>query len=218
MNFNFWNMVDGDYTVNEIKAENSVIKLRIDSLGTENYLIMKEDSLDEKNNKFSFALEEVGFNTIRFSYSNKNTQQYYSINSENITFAGNFSQSNYELSATSNFYINHLKSNSIKYVENKNAAANIVLNIHKDSSLYQLKKAELSIEDLFFDMNGKYTNNNDSSFIDLNIKGRNIDLQRAFSIFPKEYFDALSEYKAAGMVVFETRIKGSYCQKFFSSA
>jgi len=57
-------------------------------------------------------------------------------------------------------------------------------------------------------MNGKYTNNNDSSFIDLNIKGRNIDLQRAFSIFPKEYFDALSEYKAAGMVVFETRIKG----------
>ncbi len=208
MNFNFWNMVDGDYTVNEIKAENSVIKLRIDSLGTENYLIMKEDTLDEKNNKFSFALEEVGFNTIRFSYSNKNTQQYYSINSENITFAGNFSQSNYELSATSNFYINHLKSNSIKYVENKNAAANIVLNIHKDSSLYQLKKAELSIEDLFFDMNGKYTNNNDSSFIDLNIKGRNIDLQRAFSIFPKEYFDALSEYKAAGMVVFETRIKG----------
>jgi len=208
MNFNFWEMVGGNYTVNEVKAENSVIKLRIDSLGTENYLIMKEDSLDEKNNKFSFALEEVGFNTIRFSYSNKNTQQYYSINSENITFAGNFSQSNYELSATSNFYINHLKSNSIKYVENKNAAANIVLNIHTDSSLYQLKKAELSIEELLFDMNGKYTNNNDSSFIDLNIKGRNIDLQRAFSIFPKEYFDALSEYKAAGMVVFETRIKG----------
>ena len=208
MNFNFWEMVGGNYTVNEVKAENSVIKLRFDSLGTENYLIMKEDSLDEKNNKFSFALEEVGFNTIRFSYSNKNTQQYYSINSENITFAGNFSQSNYELSATSNFYINHLKSNSIKYVENKNAAANIVLNIHTDSSLYQLKKAELSIEELLFDMNGKYTNNNDSSFIDLNIKGRNIDLQRAFSIFPKEYFDALSEYKAAGMVVFETRIKG----------
>jgi len=208
MNFNFWEMVGGNYTVNEVKAENSVIKLRIDSLGTENYLIMKEDSLDEKNNKFSFALEEVGFNTIRFSYSNKNTQQYYSINSENITFAGNFSQSNYELSATSNFYINHLKSNSIKYVENKKAAANIVLNIHTDSSLYQLKKAELSIEELLFDMNGKYTNNNDSSFIDLNIKGRNIDLQRAFSIFPKEYFDALSEYKAAGMVVFETRIKG----------
>ena len=48
MNFNFWNMVDGDYTVNEIKAENSVIKLRIDSLGNENYLILKEDSLDEQ--------------------------------------------------------------------------------------------------------------------------------------------------------------------------
>ena len=93
-------------------------------------------------------------------------------------------------------------------MENKNAAANIVLNIHKDSSLYQLKKAELSIEDLLFDMNGKYTNNKDSSFMDLNIKGRNIDLQRTFSIFPKEYFDALSAYKAQGMVVFETRIKG----------
>jgi hypothetical protein len=208
MNFNFWEMVGGGYTVNEVKAENSVIKLRIDSLGNENYLILKEDSLDKKKDKFSFALEEVSFDKIRLSYSNHSTQQYYSINSESINFAGNFSQSNYELSATSNFYINQLKSNSIKYVENKNAAANIVLNIDRDSSLYQLKKAEFSIEDLLFDINGKYTNNKDSSFMNLNIKGRNIDLQTAFSIFPKEYFEALSEYKASGIVVFETTIEG----------
>jgi len=208
MNFNFWEMVGGGYTVNEVKAENSVIKLHIDSLGNENYRILKEDSLDKKKDKFSFALEEVSFDQIRLSYSNHNTQQYYSIGSESINFAGNFSQSNYELSVTSNFYINQLKSNAIKYVENKNAAANIVLNIHTDSSLYQLKKAEVSIEDLLFDINGKYTNNKDSSFMDLNIKGRNIDLQTAFSIFPKEYFEALSEYKASGMVVFETTIEG----------
>ena len=44
--------------------------------------------------------------------------------------------------------------------------------------------------------------------MDLNLKGRNIDLQTAFSIFPKEYFEALSEYKASGMVVFETTIEG----------
>ena len=208
MNFNFWEMVGGNYTVNEVKAENSVIKLRIDSLGNENYRILKEDSLDKKKDKFSFALEEVSFNKIRLSYSNHSTQQYYSINSESITFAGNFSQSNYELSATSTFYINHLKSNSVKYVENKNAAANIVLNIHTDSSIYQLKKAEFSVEDLLFDIEGKYTNKKDSSFMDLNIKGRNIDLQTAFSIFPKEYFEALSEYKASGIVVFETTIEG----------
>ena len=208
MNFNFWDMIGGDYTVKELKVENSVIKLRIDSLGNENYLILKEDSLDKKKEKFSFALEEVSFDKIRLSYSNHNTHQDYSINSENINFAGNFSQSNYELSATSNLYINQLKSNSVKYVENKNAAANIVLNINTDSSIYQLKKAEFSVEDLMFDIEGKYTNNNDSSYLSLNIKGRNIDLQTAFSIFPKEYFETLSEYNASGMVVFETKIEG----------
>jgi hypothetical protein len=208
MNFNFWEMLGGGYTVNEVKAENSVIKLHIDSLRSENYRILKEDSLDKKKDKFSFALEEVSFDKIRLSYSNHNTQQHYSISSENINFAGNFSQSNYELSATSNFYINQLKSNSVKYIKNKNAAANIVLKINTDSSLYQLKKAEFSVEDLLFDIEGKYTNNKDSSFMNLNIKGRNIDLQTAFSIFPKEYFEALSEYKASGMVVFETRIEG----------
>ena len=208
MNFNFWEMIGGDYTVKEIKAENSVIKLRIDSLGNENYLILKEDSLDNKKDKFSFALEDVSFDKIRLSYSNHNTQQYFSIHSKNIDFVGNFSQSNYELSATSNFYINQLKNKSVKYVENKNAAVNIVLNINTDSSLYQLKKAEISVENLLFDVEGKYTNNKDSSFMNLNIKGRNIDLQTAFSIFPKEYFEALSEYKASGMVVFETTIEG----------
>jgi len=208
LNFNFWNMVDGNYTVNEIKADNSVIKLRIDSLGIENYLILKEDSLHEKKDRFSFALQAVSFDNIRLSYSNTTTQEYYSINSDKITFNGNFNQSNYELSATSNFYINQLKSNSVKYVENKNASANILLNIDTDSSIYQLKKAEFSVEDLLFDIEGKYTNNKDSSFMDLNLKGRNIDLQTAFSIFPKEYFEALSEYKASGMVVFETTIEG----------
>lgn len=208
MNFNFWDMIDGDYTVKELKVENSVIKLRIDSLGNENYQILKEDSLDTKKDKFSFALEEVSFDKIRLSYSNHNTQQYSSINSENINFSGNFSQSNYELSATSNFYINQLKSNSVKYVENKNASVKIVLNIDTDSSIYQLKKAAFSVEDLLFDIEGKYTNNKDSSFMDLNIKGRNIDLQTAFSIFPKEYFQTLSEYNASGMVVFETKIEG----------
>ena len=208
MNFNFWDMLNGDYTVDQVKAENAVIKLRIDSLGNENYLILKQDTLDQQKDKFAFALEEVSFDKIRLSYSNQSTQQYFNINSENINFSGKFSQSNYELSATSNFHINQLKSNSVKYVENKNAAANLVLNINTDSSLYQLKKAEFSVENLLFDMEGQYSNKQDSSIINLNIKGRNIDLQTAFSIFPKEYFAALSEYKASGMILFETRIEG----------
>ena len=208
LNFNFWDMIGEDYTVKEFKAENSVIKLRIDSLGNENYRILKKDSSDKKKAKFSFALEDVSFDKIRLSYSNHSTEQFYSIKSEEINFVGNFSQSNYELSATSNFYINQLKNSTVKYVENKNAAANIVLNINTDSSLYQIKKAEISVEELLFDIEGKYTNNKNSSFINLNIKGRNIDLQTAFSIFPKEYFKALSEYKASGIVVFETKIEG----------
>ena len=118
-----------------------------------------------------------------------NTKTIHEIKSEDINFVGNFSQSNYELSATSNFYINQLKNSTVKYVENKNAAANIVLNINTDSSLYQIKKADISVEELLFDVEGTYTNNKNSSFINLNIKGRNIDLQTAFSIFPKEYFN-----------------------------
>jgi len=208
LNFNFWDMIGGDYTVKEVKAENSVIKLQIDSNGIENYLILKEDTIEKKQDKFSFALEEVSFDEIRLSYTNLHTQQAYSINSENIVFAGDFSQSSYKLSASSDFYINQFKSNSVNYISNKNAAANIVLNINTDSSLYQLHKAEFSVEDLLFDIGGKYTNNSDSSYMDLTIKGRNIDLQTTFSIFPKEYFETLSKYKATGMVVFETVIEG----------
>jgi len=213
MNFNFWDMIGGDYTVNEVKAENSVIKLQIDSLGKENYQILKEDTLDKKNNKFSFALEEVSFDKIRLSYANLHTQQHYSINSDNIIFAGDFSQSSYKLSASSDFFINQVKSNSVNYIKEKNATANIVLNINTDSSFYELQKAEFSVEDLLFDIDGKYTNNSDSSYMDLMIKGRNIDLQTAFSIFPKEYFETLSKYKSTGMVIFETKVEGVISKK-----
>lgn len=208
LNFNFWDMIDGNYKVKEIQAENSVISLRIDSVGNENYLIWKKDSTGNENDKFSFALEQVTFNNVNLAYANQLTKQQYSINSENIDFSGDFSQSNYNLTASSNFFIKQFESNAVSYVSDKNASANIVLNINKDSSLYQLQKAEFSVEDLLFDIEGRYTNKSDSSFMDLNIKGRNIDLQTAFSIFPKKYFETLSRYDAKGMLVFETQIQG----------
>lgn len=208
LNFNFWDIIDGNYKVKELQAENSVVKLKINETGSENYNIWKKDTLAESNDKFSFALEKVVFDNIRLQYKNDVTHQDYSISSEQIDFNGNFSKNVYDLNASSDLFIHRFESNSVSYISDKNASIDLVLNIDRDSSHYNINKADFLVEDLTFDISGKYSNHNDSSFLDLLVKGKNIDLETAFTIFPKEYFETLQQYDANGLLEFSTVIRG----------
>ncbi len=206
--FNFWDMLGGDYKVSKVAAENAVIKLRIDTLGQENYNIWISDSTAKQDDKFSFALEEVELNQVRLLYQNGANAQDYRIHSEQINFTGDFSNKQYDLTTESDLHIDLFESNTVTYVEDKEAAINVILNIDRDSSIYTIDQAAFAVEDLEFDVTGNYSNRNDSSMLDLNIKGRNIDLEQAFTIFPEEYFEFLMRYDATGMLVFETDVTG----------
>lgn len=208
LNFNFWDIIDGNYTIKELLAENSVVKLNIDKNGTENYNIWKTDTVNQDPNKFSFALEKVIFEKINLQYNNQITQQHYALSSPEIDLNGNFSESVYDLNTSSNLFIHHFESNSVNYISEKNASLNLVLNINTDSSRYSINQADFKVEDLTFDISGKYTNQNDSSYLNLLVKGKNIDLETAFSIFPKEYFEMLQKYNATGLLEFTTTIQG----------
>ena len=207
LNFNIWDMIDGNYQVQEIDVDNSILKVGINEKGEENYVIWQKDTSSAEN-QFSFKLEEVEFSDLNFSYLNEQSDQLISFFSDEFYFQGNFTNSSYNLACNSELFINKFDDKEVTYISNKNSNLDLNLNINSDSSLYTINKGDLEIEDLAFKVSGRYSNIEDSSYLDLFVRGFQIDLESSYSIFPQKFFSKLIDYKSIGKVDFESRISG----------
>jgi hypothetical protein len=208
-NFNFWDMMGGKYKVTNVHLEDAIAHVVVTEDGTPNYDIWKSDTVqNSEDNKFSFALEKLTGTNLTVSYHNRQKDQYYAIQSEDVNFAGNFNESQYDLAATSKMIIQKVRVDSLDILTNKQGALDFAMRIDHNTSTYSIEKGDLTVEEIIFGVQGKYIQNNDSSSVDLAIKGKNIDLESAFSIFPDQFTAPLKKYDAKGLVVFDSRING----------
>lgn len=208
-NFNFWDMMGGNYKVTNVHLKDAVAHIVVTEDGTPNYDIWKSDTIKKsENNKFSFALEKLTGTNLSISYHNRQKDQYYAIQSEDVNFAGNFNESQYDLEATSKMIIQKVRIDSTDILTNKEGSIDFAMRIDHSTNTYSIKKGDLAVEEIIFGVKGKYIQQEDSSSIDLAVKGKNIDLESAFTIFPEKFTAPLQKYDAKGIVVFESQING----------
>lgn len=208
LNLNFIDLINGKYDIKDIKASNTTAYLRIDNQGNENYLIWKKDSSD-KNNQFSFNLKQVKFKNLTLCYTNELQQQNIAISTEKIKLNGQFSDVNYRLKTKGDFFVKDFTNDSINYLTNKNAYLNLDLSIDTKAHSYKIKKGDLNLEDLSFEITGNYISKSKDPFVDLTIKGHNISFISAFSVFPEEFLTALKKYNSKGLVTFDATLIGN---------
>ncbi len=209
LNFDFWDMYAGNYKVKKIHIESAVANIKTLDNAVNNYDVWKADTTKNKHgNKFSFHLEELTGENLRISYTNIPVNQKYALTTEQILFSGEFSEQTYQMSATSDMIIHTLQIDSVSILTDKKANLDFGMLIDNEAKSYAIQKGDLTIEEIIFDVKGVFQSKKDSSNIDLIIKGKNIDLESAFTIFPKEYLAPLQKYDAKGMVVFDAQVVG----------
>jgi hypothetical protein len=209
LSFDFWDMMGGNYKVQTVSIEEAIINLKVNSKGEGNFDIFKEDTTVTEDTKFSFALKEVKGQDIAISYIDSMTNQTYEGFAPNLTFSGNFNEAVYDLKVSAELDAKKVKSGGVTYLRNKDATVDLAMQIDREQNKYLIQKGNINVEELLFDVTGKYIDQADSSLIDLNIKGKNIDLASAITILPQDYMATLAKYKAKGLVVFEAKIRGN---------
>jgi hypothetical protein len=207
LNLNFMDLINGKYDIKDIKASNATAYLKIDQQGNENYLIWKQDSTSKKS-QFSFDLEQVKFKDLTLKYTNQLQRQNIAIATEQLKFNGNFSDVSYHLKTKGEVYVKDFTNDSINYLSNKNATIDLDLLVNTETQAYEIKKGNLAIEDLSFEIIGNYINSKESS-VDLGIKGQNISFISVFSIFPQEFLNPLKKYDSKGLITFDATLKGN---------
>ena len=94
-------------------------------------------------------------------------------------------------------------------MKRKSIALEGTLNV-TDNQKYEVQKAQLSLNELSFDLNGFFaTHENKNSEIGLSIKGKNLDIKTLISLLPAPYRKKLNTYSSNGLFYFDMNLSGS---------
>ena len=209
LKFDFLEVFNGHYTIEQIEAHNALLNLSVNSDGKENYLIWKQNDSVEKK-QFQFQLKNVICIDTKVIYNNELTDQFYSGNASEIDLAGAFYENNFDLSVQSDLIISSARIGKINYVHNERAKIETILSVDKKNRIYTIDQGKAKIGQLNFSIDGNYQA--ESSQCDLNVEGKELLLHEVFTVFPSVYFERFAKYKSDGVLSFKSSIKGS-CTK-----
>lgn len=203
--FNLWDIWSGDYKVNRASIHNGQINLRTTADGDVNYGIVEEsqDTVDQQDN-FSFLLELLKVENVDFGLVNQSTNQDYHFKIHEALIRGDFAATEYQLKAEGNFHVNKLKSSSLTLISDKEAELDLALDINTEEKSYQFNKGDLSIEDMLFNVTGLI----DSSTIDLDVVGQQIQVSQVVNSLVPEDSEQSKNYSGEGLVNFVGQIEG----------
>ena len=195
--------IKGNYNVHQIDLEDAVINMTVLEDGRINYDFLKPSDEDEPT-KFEFSLEAINILNTRYSYKNKSTQQSYKLKINNMLFDGYFNEKQFTLNANADFWIDYIKNKSIALISNKNATCKIAVSVDQIKSEFEIKSADLKINQLPFLVKGKVT----KDYLDFYIGAKNLALEKVANNFSTNELNVVKQYQGTGNVDVDVTIKG----------
>lgn len=187
-----WNK---NYTINKIRLNKANFYPSIDKKGNPNYIFWKQT--DKKGSeKVNFKLEEISLNDIRLRFRNSKNRFKTALHFHNSEFTGNFSDKEFALVAKGKADVNYISSNKTNYLKNKKVRYDLELNVAGTN--YNIQKAELALNDMFFALEGncRYTDSLEKA--DVVFSGKNLDIASVLSLLPEEYASRIKDYESDG--------------------
>jgi len=210
LHFNISDLWNKNYHIKKVKFKNSIVKLQITASGKPNYIFWQDSkNSKEKNDSISFKLNLIQIENCRFVFRDKQTHFKTDLLIKEISFKGDFSQTDYDMSANGNMLIRKIETNKQTFITNKNCNLKIGLNIKKD--VYTLEKTSISLNDMLFILDGDFKYNDSLQNLNINYTASNLDIGTILSLLPEQQKQKSKDYESDG--VFYTKGKINYDTK-----
>ena len=204
LKFNPIDLWNKNYHVKAIEISPGTLQIRVNKKGEGNYNILKPDT-SESNEKFEMKLKSISLENFRVVYSNKSTQQYYSTAISESELKGDFSATNYTMTAQGAMLIKKAKSGQVNFLKNKKLDYDFGIDVNQEKGIVALNQAVVNLSGLPFEINGQV----DLDSINFNIKSKNIGLEDLVNKFSLAAIDDVKKFHGSGDVSFNLDINGA---------
>ncbi len=209
LQFNVFDIFHHNYTLKTLEIEDAKLNVLIAQNGEDNFHFWKKSS-DTTNSNFSLSLDKIKVNSLDVVYNNAQTNQLYSLVVKQSELSGNFSSQKYNLITNGNYYVDEIKINNTVYVKRKSVELEGELFV-ENNERFSFNNLSLLVNELTFDVKGNINfPEKENTTIDLDIKGKNLDIKTFLSLLPEQQRKSLKTYSSSGLFYFDAKIKGAF--------
>jgi hypothetical protein len=202
MEFKLTDIVKGIYTIETISARSGKANFYTDEAGQVNYNItVKSNSPAEKETLIN--LERINLTDITAYYNNLDANLIISGPIKSGKLKTRISGSNIDFTADSELQINRF--DLLNYRLNNYIAAKLELDLQSSKEGIIFRKGILHIDNYDVELDGIVASGN---ILDLNVKGKNLDLSDIGRYLPVKFYKSLAGYSPSGNLNITTKIKG----------
>lgn len=211
LQFNIWDiLITKNYVIKKISAKNGFVKLRSGMDGSVNWDVWKEDTSTTATSpeESVFNLKKLQLDNIILSYRDYRNKTDITGKVHKAVLGGEFASQKYDLSVKGELQVSHFNMDSVNYINNKPVKLDLNLTVDNSADSYQFTDAFLQVSDLKIAVVGKYVNSSPSGWIDVSLKGEDMEIQSVLSILPEKYHQHISDYESDGEFYCNARISG----------
>ena len=211
LKFNILDILNENYIIKKIHIDDGMINIKIDKSGNNNYEFWKKSNNTES--QLVLELERLTLKNVNFYILNEYKGLDMDIEAVGLTLSGNFSKDEFSLNTQANLMVHQINYDGESILNNKNIVINTTLAVNQITNIYKIKKGEIALEKLKFNLNGNIINKAIGIELDIVSKGEGLAIKELFSLFPKKQKEALSAYKTKGEITYSSSIKGELSAK-----
>ncbi len=195
MLFNVKDIFNKNYIIKKVEVSKAKCYLHITKNGEPNYIFWKK-SASTVSDSVNFALEDILLTDIDLSYKNSQQKSKTALHIDRSSFSGAFTGDQNDMKAKGKADLKYLQVNRSTLLKNKKL--NYDLDFSINSNVYQINKAELAINEMFFNVEGELNYGDSLVSANLNYLGKNLDIASVLSLLPEQYASKINDYSSDG--------------------
>ncbi len=204
LQFNIIDIFKKNYKITKIHIDNGKAQILIDTKGQVNYLFWKKSTSPD----FKLELQDLQFTNMQFRFINQKNNIDFKAYTNHTKLSGNFSADKYSLQADAKMLVAQFLIDTVNYLHNS-SPVDLKLGLYVDNDEYYIKKGRLNISEQNLDLKGKFIAHQ-TNYIDLIIKGNDLDVGTFLSLLPEQFQKYINEYSCSGNFNFLAQIIGEF--------
>ena len=205
--FNAWDLLRGQYRVQEMFVEEGTLAVKFLPDGTGNYQVFAPDTSQTPNKPFAFELKQITVRNVAFTYADQRRQQYYEAKTRQVQATLHISDKTIEVAATGQAHLQTIRIAGDDYFQDKQVGLQTKLVIDRQGQAVQISSGEVAVGPARYQVAGKasYAGPTD---LDIWFAGKNTNVQSLLALLPPKFSRVLGEYQSQGNVYFNGTVKG----------
>lgn len=204
--FNAWQILRGNWVIDEVHMEKGRLFLVQTELGDNNYTIVTRPQDSVRRNS-AFKLDKILLNEVDISYLDLQRNQQYELLAHEVIASLETRDKRYNIQLDGSITSRELIIKDYHYLVDTPVELFGELNFWQPDKKWEFHSIEIGIDNSTFLLDGSYTGGENS--VELSIKGHETNIKTLLSLLPDPVSKNYKKYNSKGEVYFEGQLKGS---------